>query len=445
MTRYSGTQLSALPQVDSYEIQSDCSGGDLRRPALPYFGGKWRIARWIIEQFPEHKTYCEPYAGAFSVGLRKPSVDLEILNELNPEVVNFFQVLKQWPRELVTALDASPRTREEFETCKVAGGDTLERARRFYLYCQMSYGNGGGRWSSGTSNARLDQVETQDCSYLLAISKRLAKVHIEARDALVAIAIHDTPDTLFYVDPCYVHSSRGSKDKRHINGAPRRQYRYEMTNDDHRQLAEHLHACEGMVVLSGHDSDLYAELFPGWRCVKKASRTSSRKQRTECVWIKPTVGETIWLPVSDSWAPGTIRDDGLIDFGEADLVGVWGAWASRHGRQSPPEQESAQQLRKHRPKGGASGWLETRTGNKKRKNPSVSYYYRWDSPKGRVTEYVKGSKLSAVRQMLAADRPALEILKVVVDGKKKLSGVSAELLGKCLKNCQEKEQLDLMT
>ncbi|MBE9067902.1 DNA adenine methylase [Leptolyngbya cf. ectocarpi LEGE 11479] len=384
-----GTQLSALPDVPPYEISNPCSGGNIQRPALRYFGGKWRIAPWIINHLPEHRVYCEPYGGAFSVGLRKSPAAVEILNERNPNVVNFFQMLKAWPRELITALDVSPRTQAEFEKCKVIEGDTLEQARRFYLQCQMSFSNGGGRWSSGTSTARLRLVEDQNCDYLLAVSRRLANVQIEHGLAETAIAIHDSAHTLFYVDPPYVQSVRGSKDSRHINGAPRRQYAYEMIDDDHRQLAAILRHCYGMVVLSGYRSDLYDELYPDWQRIERKVRTSSRGQRVECLWIKPA----------------------------CDLIRVGGQ------QTAPPKP------RTHRPKGSASGWLETRTGNKKRKNPTVSYYYRWDSPRGRVSEYVKAGRVTRVHQLITDGKPALEILKVVVEGKKKLSGVSAELLG----------------
>ena len=84
--------------------------------------------------------------------------------------------------------------------------------------------------------------------------------------------------------------------------------------------------------------------------------------------------------------------------------------------------------RKHRDKGNASGWIEERTGNRKRANPSVSYYYRWDSHKGRVSEYIRASQVTRVAGLIEAERPALEILKVVVEGKRKIAGVSAELL-----------------
>ncbi len=85
--------------------------------------------------------------------------------------------------------------------------------------------------------------------------------------------------------------------------------------------------------------------------------------------------------------------------------------------------------RQHREKGNASGWIEERMGNRKRANPSVSYYYRWDSPKGRVSEYIRASQVTRVAGLIEAKRPALEILRVVVDGKRKVSAVSAELLG----------------
>ncbi|NEP56250.1 MAG: HNH endonuclease [Symploca sp. SIO2G7] len=82
----------------------------------------------------------------------------------------------------------------------------------------------------------------------------------------------------------------------------------------------------------------------------------------------------------------------------------------------------------YRRPGNASGWIEQRVGNKKRANPSVSYYYRWDSHKGRVSEYIRASQVTRVERMIEAERPALEILKVVVEGKRTVSGVSAKLL-----------------
>ena len=84
--------------------------------------------------------------------------------------------------------------------------------------------------------------------------------------------------------------------------------------------------------------------------------------------------------------------------------------------------------RKHRAPGNAAGGIEERTGIRKRANPSVSYYYRWDSHKGRVSEYIRASQVTRVAGLIEAERPALEILRVVVEGKRNLPKVSAKLL-----------------
>ena len=193
----------------------------------------------------------EPYAGAFSVGLRKGRVEQEVYNELNPEVVHFFRQLQRCPDGLIQAIEASPRTRFEFERCQQLVSDPLERARRYYLRCQMSYANGGGRWSGGTSASRLQLVQRQSDGHLWAVAERLQGVVIEQGLALECLRRYDSPETLFYVDPTYVHRVRGSKDRRHrsVDAQPRRQYAFELSDDDHRELAGVLGALQGAVVL----------------------------------------------------------------------------------------------------------------------------------------------------------------------------------------------------
>ena len=88
---------------------------------------------------------------------------------------------------------------------------------------------------------------------------------------------YDTSDTVFYLDPPYVHSSRGDTSS----------YGYEMTDEQHVDLAELLHNIDGRAIVSGYDTQLYDELYPKWRRVDAASKmcNSVHKPRRESLWM----------------------------------------------------------------------------------------------------------------------------------------------------------------
>lgn len=127
---------------------------------------------------------------------------------------------------------------------------------------------------SGTTPAH-DWTNYSDA--IPAYVERLRGVVIENRDAIYVMRRHDSAETLHYVDPPYVHSTRGY-DKR---------YATEMTDADHRALAECLHGVKGMVVLSGYDSPLYAELYGDWNRVETKALADGARSRTEVLWISP--------------------------------------------------------------------------------------------------------------------------------------------------------------
>ena len=114
--------------------------------------------------------------------------------------------------------------------------------------------------------------------------ERLRGVVIENRDALEVIAQHDARDTLHYVDPPYVHSTRSEKTR-----GGRKGYSYELEDDDHRALAELLRSVDGMVVISGYPCDLYdKELYPDWQRLERGHMADGARPRTEVLWISPS-------------------------------------------------------------------------------------------------------------------------------------------------------------
>lgn len=258
------------------------------KPALRYYGGKNRSAKWIINLFPPHYTYVEPFGGAASVLLQKEPSYFEVYNDLDSNVVTFFRVLRELETELVRAIKLTPWSREELQIAYQPATDELEMARRFYVRCWQSFGHLHGGWRYQHSDNGYSIVEQwNEAEYLHQIASRLKKAQIENDEAVKIIDRFDTPRSLFYVDPPYVHDTRYRK-----NG-----YLHEMTDEQHRQLASKLHGVKGMVILSGYHSELYNELYGGWKAIEKKTTTNSNSASVEVIWLSPNITNMKSLPM----------------------------------------------------------------------------------------------------------------------------------------------------
>lgn len=249
------------------------------RPALRYFGGKWRLAPWVIGHFPRHRCYVEPMCGGASVLLRKARSDVEVVNDRADLVVTFFRVLRDRGDELVRSLELTPFARAEYEVADpTADGLTdLERARRFFVRSwggqQGVAGNLRNRGWRRTPDRNVAREFAQAAAALDAVRLRLQGVAVESLDYREALRRYDRPDTLFYVDPPYLRSTR------------RRPYPsdgygdLDMSEDEHVEMLELLRGLSGSVVLSGYPSALYDRALGGW--------TEHRHGRgPETLWVK---------------------------------------------------------------------------------------------------------------------------------------------------------------
>jgi DNA adenine methylase len=263
---------------------------DLRptRPPLRYHGGKWRLATWIIQHLPAHRIYVEPFGGAAGVLLRKDPAKIEVYNDLDGAVVNFFQCLRDDQRRerLIRGVTLTPFSRAEFELSYEVASDPVEAARRFVVRCFFGHGT--------CSMDPLDSNGFRSCDILAGKSyarewcglpdalgraaARLRSVTIENLDWRRLIPKFDGPDTLFYVDPPYPASTRVSGGKGYV---------HEMCDAAHRQLAWMLHAVRGRVLISGYPCRLYDELYRGWRRFEKQTTANGQVgavPRMELLW-----------------------------------------------------------------------------------------------------------------------------------------------------------------
>lgn len=256
------------------------------KPPFSYYGGKARLAPWIVSLLPPHTSYIEPFAGSLAVFFAKPPVTHEVVNDVDGEVVAFFRCLRDRPDDLIDAVELTPYARQEFADAKEGSIDDLERARRFWVRVNQSFNKSArldNGWSAsvacqnGEAKTVLNRV-----ARLREAAQRLMGVIIENRDAVDVIQAYGTPTGVIYADPPYVGSTRSQS----------RAYEHELsTDDDHRALAAVLHESPATVVLSGYDSDLYDDLYADWhRLDQSVLRRSSNRASGE----RPRATEVIW-------------------------------------------------------------------------------------------------------------------------------------------------------
>lgn len=273
------------------------------RPPVRWLGGKWKLARWITSHFPPHTTYVEPYAGGANILFNKPPSEFEIINDLNSDVVNYFNVLRNRTDELVRAIELTPYSREIQQRSFEPTDDSLEKALRFYIRCYQSFQPGSGlnsdtSWRFQKSNARGKKVtdEWHSTRHLFEAALRLKMVQIEHGDAVEIIRRFDTGETLFYVDPPYVIDTR--------SGSNTVIYDHEMSDEQHIELAHILRNCAGMVVLSGYRCDLYDDLYHSWTRLDKTATTNAGGASVESLWLSPRVTAMESLPLWNMRAGG---------------------------------------------------------------------------------------------------------------------------------------------
>jgi DNA adenine methylase len=256
------------------------------RPILRYFGGKWILAPWIISHFPPHRIYVEPFGGAASVLMRKPRSYAEVYNDLDGEIVGFFRILQDLATsaELERRLRLTPFARDEFDNAYTEPKDAIDRARFLVIRAFMGFGSDGHNPDSGktgfrANSNRLGTTPAHDWinwpDEIKRFTARLEGVVIENRDAKEVMRQQDSPETLHFVDPPYVHATRGAKHS----------YRCEMTNEQHEELCDFLKTLKGMVVLCGYDHPIYERI--GWETVRREAHADGARDRIEVLWLNP--------------------------------------------------------------------------------------------------------------------------------------------------------------
>ena len=258
------------------------------RPPVKWHGGKYYLARRIVEHFPPHHTYLEPFGGAASVLLNKPPSLVEVYNDLDGRITRLLRVLRDHGEEFRRQLSLTPYSEIEFQEAATPAEDEIEQARRDFVRWRLSLGGRGDSYSFTLHRARRRMADVVS-GYLSTIDEqlpmiveRLRTVEILQRPAIDVIRKWDSPKTLAYCDPPYLPSTR-QKNSRNVYG-------HEMSEKDHKKLASVLAKCRSNVALSGYPSGLYDELYADWNRVEfdvanHAAGGRKKGRKRECLWM----------------------------------------------------------------------------------------------------------------------------------------------------------------
>jgi DNA adenine methylase len=284
-------------------------------PPLKWHGGKHYLARRIVGLMPPHLNYVEPYAGVLAVLLARDPDDerlwlpphkgvSELANDLNRALVNFWLCLQYEDTfaKMRRFLDAVPFSGPHWELSRdvlKAAADRLRldlddvfmgnwvEACHFFIFCRQSLA-GRMKGFSGVTRTRLRSRMNNEVSAWLNCIDGLPEVHARLKRVLIlppqpalrVIEQYNVPETLFYLDPPYLHRTRIAKK---VYGD------FEMTEADHRELLDALRRCRGKVMLSGYPDALYDAALAGWNrhafdLPNNAAGGKTKDRETEVLW-----------------------------------------------------------------------------------------------------------------------------------------------------------------
>ncbi len=252
------------------------------RSPMPHIGGKWTCLPHILPRLPQDsKKFVDVFGGGGSVILARKHANIEIYNDLDSNLYNFFNVVKFLSLSFLDRLEflyqVSP---QEFGQLKdfVAGKpfkqnylqresevarkrltgeqlteilallkrkfefDDVNRAAAYFLTKKLSYASNGKSYQATTA-FNLEGV-SRDISRL---SNRLKSIGLENRDYKKVHASHDHPDTLIYFDPPYYGTEK--------------MYIEVFTMDDHYQLFEIIKNSKSRILLSYNDCEFIRDLY----------------------------------------------------------------------------------------------------------------------------------------------------------------------------------------
>jgi DNA adenine methylase len=219
---------------------------------ITYYGGKQRLAQTIIELIPEHICYIEPFFGGGAVYFTKEPSKVEVINDKNNFVINFYKVVKHKFDKLKYLLEETLYSRSQYNEAEdiynnPENYDDVQKAWAFWILSQMGYGTKiNTTWNFGKRlNSLSIKIKNKIDNFVKEYCDRLRLTQIECDDAITIINRFDCNEAFFYVDPPYI-----GRDQGHYKG---------YTENDYENLLKALSNIKGKFLLSSYSSDILSK------------------------------------------------------------------------------------------------------------------------------------------------------------------------------------------
>jgi len=240
---------------------------------ITYYGGKQALVKHLLALIPKHKLYCEPFFGGGALFFAKPKSEVEVINDINGEVINFYKVVQNKFKALQKEVRATPHSRELYKKAQVVYKypdmfSEVKRAWAFWTLANQGFSGQLTSWGFGKTNTKEKALADKRDNFIKAYADRLKKVQIESNDALKVIDRCDDKDTFFYIDPPYFNSDMG-----HYGG---------YTEEQYIQLLDLLQKLKGKFLLSSYPSPVLNKYIKKnkWNC-KRVKRTVAVTKHTD--------------------------------------------------------------------------------------------------------------------------------------------------------------------
>lgn len=229
-----------------------------------WVGGKSKSVKYLLDLVPEHYTYVEPFFGGGWLYFAKDKAKVEIINDANNDLMNFYNVVLNNFDEFVEKFKYLIPSRALFNEYKgkISTLNDVDRAVAFYYINRTCFSGDMQRPRLGTSNIRRSNI----CTVTDDVNKFLSPIHNRLKDTLIEtldykeifkrydmkVTTKEQRDVFFFVDPPYKESYG---------------YENEFTNEDHEELVSILKKLNGKFLLTINDDEEIKEWYKDFNII----------------------------------------------------------------------------------------------------------------------------------------------------------------------------------